>query len=250
MAPRQCARALEVKRPPAYSGAEALVYMASWFCRPAIVKVRVPKSYRHRSLDEALRTRRTIIESKAMKAALEAGVSVPALYFVDPVEKVIVMEYVEGQPLAELLDRDPARAREAAREAGLQAGRLHRVGIAHGDLTTSNIVVGHGRVYMIDFGLASLHADIDDKAVDIHLFMRSLESTHPEHVDAMMSSFLAGYLKALGEQEAYRVVQRAEEIRMMGRYREERRRSVWGGGEVEQRETGGSILRYLKQAQA
>ncbi len=226
-----CRRALEIGG-LLYRGAEAEVYEARWFCMPAVVKVRPPKPYRHARIDELLRTRRTVAEARAMYAALRAGVNVPAVYLVDPVEKMIVMERLEGVSLAALVESNTPRALEAARQLGSYAARLHAAGVAHGDLTTSNVVVVGGEVFLVDFGLASLDADEDDYAVDVHLFMRSLESTHPDHVEDMLQSFLEGYRQVAGRDAVENLMKRVEEIRLMGRYREERRRSVWG--QVEQ----------------
>ncbi|CAM9694504.1 unnamed protein product, partial [Choristocarpus tenellus] len=41
-------------------GAEARVYATSFCGRPAVIKERFPKSYRHPLLDEKLTTRRTL----------------------------------------------------------------------------------------------------------------------------------------------------------------------------------------------
>lgn len=231
MAPRRGGGALEIGE-MIYRGAEARLYDGLLAGRRVVVKAREAKPYRHRLLDERLRYRRTVAEARAVRAALEAGVNAPAVLLVDPVEKVIVLEHVEGRSLAELIEEDPAGARRYARELGRQAARLHAAGIAHGDLTTSNVVVTrNGEVFLVDFGLASLGASARDKAVDVHLFIRSLESTHPEHVEEMLDAFLEGYREVLGEDEARKIMELVEEIRLMGRYVEERRRTVWQQGE-------------------
>jgi len=215
---------------PLYRGAEASLYPLDWFGVPALAKVREPKPYRHPGLDARLRASRTINEARAMAAALRAGVPVPTLLHVDPYTATLVMERLGGaQTLASLVEREPARARDYVEQLGAYTARLHVNGIAHGDLTTSNALVDeHGRLYIIDFGLAALKPAPRDLAVDLHLFLRSLESTHPEHVDELYEAFLRGYSREAGEEAAERLVEEMREIRLMGRYREERR-TAWGG---------------------
>ena len=69
----------------------------------------------------------------------------------------IVMEYVEGRPLGQLLEQ--ARPAEAVVRYGLQIAdalaHAHQRGIVHRDLKTSNVVVSpEGRAKVLDFGLA------------------------------------------------------------------------------------------------
>ena len=74
----------------------------------------------------------------------------------------IVMELVDGKPLSELIPRKGMRLTEALRIAAQVAGALtaaHAAGIVHRDLKPANIMVDvHGRVRVLDFGLAKLSA--------------------------------------------------------------------------------------------
>lgn len=75
----------------------------------------------------------------------------------------IVMEYIDGEDLASLLDRGPLprqRAMEIARDvcAGLDA--IHEKGVAHGDLKPANVMIdGRGRARITDFGLSARGGD-------------------------------------------------------------------------------------------
>jgi serine/threonine protein kinase len=72
----------------------------------------------------------------------------------------IAMELVDGKPLSELIPRKGMRVTEALRLAVQIAGALtaaHAAGIVHRDLKPANIMVdAHGRVKVLDFGLAKL----------------------------------------------------------------------------------------------
>ncbi len=213
-----------------YEGAEAYLYPASIMDKRLLVKHRISKSYRHPHLDRRLRESRTVTEARLVLAALEAGVRVPAVFLVDTEDTVAVVERIEGQLLRDIIEREGATEHviKLVEEVGYMAGILHENDIVHGDLTTSNVVVTtDDKPFIIDFGLASHSSEEEDKAVDVHLFLRSLESTHPEHVDKLYEAFLRGYARARGPDRALKVKRLVEKIRLMGRYVEARRRSVW-----------------------
>ncbi len=71
-----------------------------------------------------------------------------------------VMEYVEGQSLAERIARGPLEPGAAARlleQVARAVGHLHRHGIVHRDLKPSNILLdAEGLPYVTDFGLAKV----------------------------------------------------------------------------------------------
>jgi serine/threonine protein kinase len=74
-------------------------------------------------------------------------------------EPYIVMEHVEGTLLSDVIPRDTGLPIERAIHYEMQIvdaiAHAHRHGIVHGDLKTSNIMVGSdGRVKVLDFGLA------------------------------------------------------------------------------------------------
>jgi len=69
----------------------------------------------------------------------------------------IVMEYVEGLTLADLIPEGGMPLEQVARYAGQIAGALafaHQQGVIHGDLKGSNIIVNpEGNLKLLDFGL-------------------------------------------------------------------------------------------------
>ena len=80
----------------------------------------------------------------------------------------IVMEYVDGEPLSRILDREkslpPHRALDIARQVADGLGAAHELGIIHRDLKPDNIMVGTSRsgrevAKVVDFGIAKAVQD-------------------------------------------------------------------------------------------
>jgi len=74
-------------------------------------------------------------------------------------EHYLTMEFVDGEDLASLLRRvgrpNPEKAVEIARQICAGVGAMHDRGVLHRDLKPANIMLdGHGRVRIMDFGLA------------------------------------------------------------------------------------------------
>ena len=204
-------------------GAEAHIYEASWLGRPVIVKHRVPKAYRHPELDKAIRARRTAREAQALRRAKEAGVPVPVIYLIDLATATIIMEFVQGRRLKELVAEMGERCLFFFEKLGHLVGRLHRAGLVHNDLTTSNVVVApDGSLVLLDFGLSEFSTELEKRGVDIHLLKRVLESTHHDIALKAWETFLTGYRAEFGP-GAEEVVERAREIELRGRYVAERR---------------------------
>lgn len=210
-------------------GAEAKIYEASFeevFGVPllkerVIVKHRIPKRYRIKEIDVKLRKERTVREARILHRAKEFGVNCPYVYEVDLRDMKLVMEYIEGQRLKELLESVPMEERlELCREVGRQIGKLHKAGIVHGDLTTSNMIFRGGKVYLIDFGLADFDSTLEARGVDLHLLRRAMESTHYTWFERGFEAVLEGYAEVLGEEARKEVEEKMKEIESRGRYRE------------------------------
>jgi len=200
-------------------GAEAdLLVDPDWNGRKALIKRRVAKAYRHPEIDREIRRFRTIHEADIIHRAKEAGVPTPIIYQVDPEGATIVMEYVDGRKVRDVVDGlSEEERRSLFRTIGINAGRLHGAGITHGDLTTSNMIKADGRVVFIDFGLAEVSRDLEKRGVDLNLMRRMLMSTHFKYVEELLSAFEEGYRLSMGE-EAEGVIERMEEIAKRGRY--------------------------------
>ncbi|MFB3887890.1 MAG: Kae1-associated kinase Bud32 [Candidatus Bathyarchaeia archaeon] len=206
-------------------GAEASLFLADWHGRRVVVKARLPKRYRPAALDQTIRTYRTVHEPQLMHEAKLAGVPTPTIYVVDVAGASIVMGYVEGGQVKQLLNgMAEAERRALCERIGGLIARLHRHGVVHGDLTTSNMILaGDGRVFFVDFGLGEKTAEVEAQGVDLHLMKRALQSTHFEHADDCFSHVLKGYSAVLGVDVAERVLAKIREIEKRGRYVSERR---------------------------
>ncbi len=197
-------------------GAEADIYLGTWGGMKAVFKVRKPKPFLVPELDVKTRRFRTIREASILNRAKELGVPTPSIYHVSLRKFTIVMKYIEGSRLKEVIGERP----EEARVLGLYLGRLHAGKIAHGDPTTANLLYDKddGRYVMIDFGLAQKTDEIEDFAVDVHLVKEMLSSVHHEVYSEALSSFESGYLEAVGRDLFEKVVERVESIERRGRY--------------------------------
>ncbi|HDI74314.1 MAG: Kae1-associated kinase Bud32 [Thermoprotei archaeon] len=205
-------------------GAEALIVKTTFLGHPAVKKVRIPKPYRCRELDEFLRRRRTLLEAKLLHYSIKSGVPAPAVYAIDLAKTTIVIEFLEGELLKKVLEKKKVNnLANILEEAGYFAGCLHEAGIVHGDLTTSNIMVCNAKPVLIDFGLGAFSRDYEDQSVDLHLFLRSLESTHFSIAEDVFKHFIRGYEKARGKNKTEKILSNVKDIRMRGRYVSERR---------------------------
>ena len=116
----------------------------------------------------------------------------------------IVMEYVEGQTLRELLnDRSPLEPAEAARitEGVLEAlAYSHRMGIVHRDIKPANVMIGrHGEIKVMDFGIARAIADSNATMTQTQAVLGTAQYLSPEQaqglsVDARSDLYSTGCL--------------------------------------------------------
>ncbi|KAL1898831.1 serine/threonine-protein kinase bud32 [Sporothrix stenoceras] len=245
-------------------GAEARVYRTTYLDanRPCALKYRPPKPYRHPVLDARLTKQRILAEARILHKCRREGVPVPALYAVDVEEDGADGKTNGGSLLTEWIEGGPVRARlntwlatipvvaeaeadlEGLRNAGLltllqrmgaAVGSLHKVGIVHGDLTTSNLMLRpaaaastanearteegatlDGDIVIIDFGLASQSSSDEDRAVDLYVLERAFGSTHPR-AEALFDEVIKAYGKAF--KQSVPVLRKLEDVRMRGRKR-------------------------------
>jgi TP53 regulating kinase and related kinases len=199
-------------------GAEANLYLVNWNSLKAIKKVRKAKKYRHHELDYQLRKTRTNHEADIIHRAKNYGVSTPLLYQVDNENGIIIMEYVNGKKIRDIVDDlKESDRRNLFEKIGYYSGILHKSGIIHGDLTTSNIIKSGDRIVFIDFGLSEVNFEVEKRGVDLNLMNRMLTSTHFYHQEELLEAFMKGYRKSMGE-EGDEALSRMIEVSKRGRY--------------------------------
>ena len=202
-----------------YKGAEADVILGDWQGLKAVFKVRKPLTYRLRVLDEAIRRQRTVREAEMMHNAKEAGVSSPSLYNVDLPASTLVMEFVGGDRVKDLVPSLSAgQIKSVFFEFGQDVARLHRSGIMHGDLTTANVVRRNGRLVFIDFGLSVRTTRLEDHAVDLRLIKETLVGAHPDVSARALEALNRGYEAVVGRARSRAVLKQLQNIERRGRY--------------------------------
>jgi TP53 regulating kinase-like protein len=206
-------------------GAEASLYLADWYGRKVVVKVRAPKKYRPEALDEQIRSYRTVHEPQLMHEAKAAGVPTPLIYLVNVPDASITMEFVQGQQIKQLLNQvSKEKRQELCVSIGELIGKLHSHGLIHGDLTTSNMILSpEGKIFFVDFGLGEKNIELEAEGVDLHLMKRALQSTHYQFWEECFRNVFCGYSSVLGSEAAEKVYEKIKEIERRGRYVEERK---------------------------
>jgi len=196
-------------------GAEADVYSTLWDKKKAILKIRKVKSYRNSLLDQKIRKQRTTRESQIISQVKSFGISTPLIYFMDINKCSILMQYIDGKIVRDLKGNDIVKV---CSEIGQIVGTMHKHGIMHGDLTTSNFILDKKKLFLIDFGLASRTEKPDDHAVDLRLFKEILNSAHAEVMEKSWKNFQKGYSKAVGMKYSKKILNLVAVIESRGRY--------------------------------
>jgi serine/threonine protein kinase len=140
-------------------GGMGQVYKARDMRLERLVAVKIlPESRR----DDADRRARFVQEARAASALNHPNIITIHEIGEHQGRTFIVMELVDGKPLNELVPRKGMRLNETLRIATQVADALtaaHAAGIVHRDLKPADIMVDvHGRVKVLDFGLAKLSA--------------------------------------------------------------------------------------------
>jgi tRNA A-37 threonylcarbamoyl transferase component Bud32 len=140
------------------------------------------------------------------------GFAVPKLLYVNHAERLIFMEYVEGENLEKIIKRitDSKTAGEMKKNlsiinnVGEKFAEVHALGIALGDTKPENIIIGkNGEVCLLDFEQAARNGD---KVWDIAEFLYYAGHYVSPFVgvrsaELIAKAFIEGYLKAGGNVE-------------------------------------------------
>jgi len=198
-------------------GAEADIYQTKWQNSKAILKIRKIKNYRNSILDSKIRKQRTIKESQILSLVKSFGVPTPLVYFVDLKQSLIIMQEIPGKVIYDLPE---SKIIELSKEIGKLVGMLHKNGIMHGDLTTSNFILFQNTVFVIDFGLSQNTIKSEDHAVDLRLIKEILNSAHAKIMKPAWKNFLFGYKSIVGNANYIKITKLVLDIESRGRYAE------------------------------
>ena len=140
------------------------------------------------------------------------GFNVPKILHVSNAERLVFMEYIEGESLSQAIKRIAAAAENqpvdeelaCLCEAGGIMAKVHECNISLGDTKPENMLVKQdGSIYMIDFEQATQGGD---KAWDVAVFLyysghylQPLSGTGK--AESIAKAFIGGYLKAGGDVE-------------------------------------------------
>lgn len=173
--------------------------------------------------------------------------SVPAVLALDEREGWLMMEWVEGRTVRDCLDEVLHRPGLPETKGGLEGkeeevmvlmggvgravAKMHDIGVVHGDLTTSNLMLRppplpssettsksslDGEIVIIDFGLGMQNVQDEDKAVDLYVLERAFGSTHPR-AEGLFREVLRVYGESCKGGKV--VLKRLEDVRQRGRKR-------------------------------
>ena len=197
-------------------GAEAVLHLEKRDGREVLVKDRIKKGYRIPELDETIRKQRTKREEKLIIRAQRSGVNAPNVYAVEKTK--LIMEYLGGHTVKDTLNDLPKDKRMLVYNMiGESLANMHRNGMVHGDLTTSNMILANKKLYIIDFGLGKATTRVEDMAVDLYLLKEALLSTHFAVLEEAWSAITKEYKKKLPNSKE--ILTRLDKIESRRRYK-------------------------------
>lgn len=184
--------------PSVARGAEASLRKVDWWGFPALLKERDLKTYRPKALDERVRRERTRNEVRLLVDARRLGIRTPIIYDVDLARYRITLEELPGPTLRQILE-DPSVPPDdvpvAVRAFGRALGVLHAGSIAHGDLTSSNVLFPdgpRGPPAFLDLSMGTRSPGIEELGIDLHLVEEDLKALSGRS-DALVKAFHEGY---------------------------------------------------------
>ena len=138
------------------------------------------------------------------------GFNVPKILHVSHSQRLVFMEYVEGEDLSNAIKRiaiEPSRKKmekdlEKITEAGEVFARVHALNVTLGDTKPENVIIDpDGKIYLLDFEQAS-HGG--DKAWDVAVFLyyagHYLQPWYSnDKAESIARAFITGYLKGGGD---------------------------------------------------
>lgn len=228
-----------------YQGAESRLYFGLHSNNRCVIKHRFSKKYRHPLLDKKLTKERTKRErrmiEKIQAKSKELAEYMPRVVWSDD-GTILMTEINDCETLFNYIEREPTEASKVAPLIGRCVAELHNIGIIHGDLTTSNLLLVpriRGTedvpskkikpsnieesfiVIPIDFGLSTGSVHPEERAVDLYVLERALLSAHFSD-STFFNSVLDTYIDNIDEKTyeplgKQKIIERLREVRARGR---------------------------------
>ncbi|MDL2246722.1 bifunctional N(6)-L-threonylcarbamoyladenine synthase/serine/threonine protein kinase, partial [Methanobrevibacter sp. OttesenSCG-928-K11] len=195
-------------------GAESNISKSSYCNKDAILKTRISKSYRINEIDEKIIKSRTKTEAKLLSDVKRNGVLSPILYDIDLKNKSILMEYINGPLIKDILNEN--NMEDIGIAIGKSISNIHDLNIIHGDITTSNILLKDRNIVFIDFGLGKYSDLIEDKVVDLIVLKKSLQTINSKISDDTFDKVIEGY--TFNDNNKKQIYKKIKEIENRGRY--------------------------------
>ena len=140
------------------------------------------------------------------------GFDVPKILHVSAEERLVFMEYIEGENAGDVVKRFAASRSSRGMKKdltvieriGRKLAKVHALGIALGDTKPENVIIGkHGEIYLTDFEQAARDGD---KVWDVAEFLYYAGHDIPPLAEARVAEriagvFIKGYLAAGGKVE-------------------------------------------------
>lgn len=214
-------------------GAEAKLHVCNYLGRPTLIKERFIKKYRHPDLDKVITKERIKNEARSIVRCKTVNIKTPTLYLVDFDRRRIYMEYFENSMTVKefMVSICEEEVKILAKMIGECLRKMHDNNIIHGDLTTSNMLLVQKNkneevnwqkvekldLVMIDFGLSFIDTSTEDKAVDLYVLERAVQSTGELHFD-IFEKILEAY-KNFSDKNTNEIINRYRDVSARGRKR-------------------------------
>lgn len=226
-----------------YQGAESKIYFGIHSNNRCVIKHRFSKKYRHPILDKKLTKERTkrerrVIEKLRSKSNLLSPYISRVVWSDD--STLLMTEITDSQTLSNYIETNGAQDfKDIAVLIGECVAELHNLGVIHGDLTTSNLLLvkrtteahdttGDHRDFLksyivipLDFGLSTGSYHPEERAVDLYVLERALLSTHfsdSKFFDLIIESYVEKIDQSTCEPSGKsKILERLREVRARGR---------------------------------
>mmetsp|Transcript_9806 Transcript_9806/g.19982 ORF Transcript_9806/g.19982 Transcript_9806/m.19982 type:complete len:188 (-) Transcript_9806:569-1132(-) len=161
-------------------------------------------------------------EARSIGRCRRLGIPAPTLFSVDLLRNRLYMEDIQDScRIRDILMGDISTIglsnlmiTDLAAAIGRTVSRLHQGDLIHGDLTTSNMLIRReaNQLVLIDFGLSQQSSLDEDKAVDLMVLERCIESSHSTIAQVLLGEIYRNYC-------GHDVLKRLDQVRLRGRKR-------------------------------